>query len=386
MSLKRVLWSLAPLALLSALLLSACGAGSSAQTGSSINYSGTIVIWHGWQGSYLGEKRAIFDAYHALHPNVNIQLVHQDDVVNKSISAENAGQGPDIIAWVDDSLGKLAKSGIVIPLDQYISADYVNATYNKAAAQGVQFNNHVYGVPESVEAITIMYNKDLVTADQLPKTTDDMLTFEKNFETQHPGMYGITWPTTDAYFNAPWIYGFGGFYVKADGTVGLNTPGAIAGAQFIASFRSLLPKQMDYATSDSLFKEGKTAAIINGPWAYSDYAKAPGNIGFATLPVATANNTPASPFVGVKSLWVAKSATNPALDADLLKFYTNAENQITQAKVNGEIPGNLAADNDASVQALPSVGGFATQAKAGVPLPMKAAQTAAETNVKNLNS
>jgi arabinogalactan oligomer/maltooligosaccharide transport system substrate-binding protein len=416
MSLKRVLWSLAPIAVLSALLLSACGAGSSAPTGgSNINYSGTIVIWHGWQGSYLGEKSAIFDAYHQLHPNVNIQLVHQDDVVNKSISAENAGQGPDIIAWVDDSLGKLAKSGIVVPLDQYISADYVNATYNKAAAQAVQFNNHVYGVPESVEALTIMYNKNLVTADQLPKSTDDMLTFERNYEAQHPGMYGITWPVTGAYENADWFYGFGGFYVKADGTVGLNTPGAISAAQYIASFRSLLPKQMDYATSDSLFKEGKTAAIINGPWAYSDYANAPGNIGFATLPVVTATNTPASPFVGVKSLWVAKSATNPALDADLLKFYTNAENQINMAKVNGEIPGNLAADNDASVQALPSVGGFANQAKLGVPLPntpfmaalwdpvakaltaiwngsqtpeaaMNAAQTAAQQNIQSLNS
>jgi arabinogalactan oligomer / maltooligosaccharide transport system substrate-binding protein len=369
MSAKRILATLVPIALLSALALSACGNSGGQNTGTSINYSGTIVIWHNWQGSYLAEKGEIFTAYHILHPNVNIQLVHQDDVINKTISAGNAGQGPDIVAWVDDSLGKLAKPGLVVPADQYISKSFVDSTYNAAAAQGVEFNGHVYGVPESVEAITIMYNKNLVTADQLPKTTADMLTFEQTYEQQHPGMYGITWPTTDAYFNAPWFYGFGGAYLKPDGTPGLNTPGSIAAGQFIASFRPLLPKQMDYATSDSLFKEGKTAAIINGPWAYSDYAKAPANVGFLTLPTISANNQPASPFVGVKSLWIGKFASNPALDADLMKFYTNTENQIAMAKVNGEIPANLAADNDAGVQALASVGGFAAQAKVGVALP-----------------
>jgi len=93
------------------------------------------------------------------------------------------------------------------------------------------------------------------------------------------------------------------------------------------------------------------------------------NIGFATLPTVTSNNTPAKPFVGVKSLWVTKLSKNPSLDADLLKFYTNKSNQIAMAQANGEIPGNLAADGDAAVQALASVGGYAAQAKLGTALP-----------------
>jgi arabinogalactan oligomer / maltooligosaccharide transport system substrate-binding protein len=368
---KRFAWVVGSLMSLLALGLAACGnAPTTTSTGSGINYSGTVVIWHNWQGSYLGEKQYIFQQYMQMHPGVTIQLVHQDDVVNKTITAGNAGQGPDIVAWADDSLGKLAPSGLVVPMDKYISKSYLESTYNPAAAAGLEFNGHVYGVPESVEAITMIYNKSLVQASDLPKTTDDMLTFEKNYETQHPGQYGIVWPTTDPYFNAPWIFGYGGYYVKADGTVGLNTPGSIAGASFIAQFRSLLPKQMDYATADSLFKEGKAAVIINGDWAYADYAKAPGTLGFQTLPTVAENgNANATPFVGVKSLWLGKYAQNPALVADIMKFYTNKENQIAMASVNGEIPANLAADNDPSVQALDSVGGFAAQAKLGTPLP-----------------
>jgi arabinogalactan oligomer / maltooligosaccharide transport system substrate-binding protein len=365
---KRFSFILASLLTLLALTLGACGAqGGGSSTGSGVNYSGTIVIWHNWQGSYLNEKRAIFDAYQHLHPNVTIQLIHQDDLIQKATNAVNAGQGPDMIAWVDDQLGALAKSQVVVPLDKYIDKSFVESTYNPAAAQAVQFNGHVYGVPESVEAITLMYNPSLVSADQLPKTTDDMVTFNQTFAQAHPGSYGIVWNPTDAYFNAPWFYGFGGYYVKEDGTVGLNTPGSLAAGKFIASFRPTLPKQIDYGVADTLFKEGKAAAIINGPWAYSDYAKL--GVGFATLPNVTATGKPASPFVGVKSLWVTKTSKNAALDADLMKFYTNTANQIVMSKVNGEIPANLAADNDPSVQALPSVGGFAAQAKVGVPLP-----------------
>ncbi len=367
---KRVPFMLGSLLAILALALAACGNAGTNNGGPTINYKGTIVIWHSWDGAYLGEKEYIFNQYHLLHPDVNIQLVKQDNVVDKSITAENAGQGPDIIAWVDDSLGKLAASHIVVPVDQYISKDYVNSTYNKAAAQAVQYNGHVYGVPESVEAITIMYNQDLVTANQLPKTADDLLTFEQSYQQAHPGSYGVVWNTLDAYFDAPWFYGYGAFYVHNDGTIGLNTPQGVAAAKFISSLRPYLPKQIDYATADSLFKEGKAAAIINGPWSYADYVKAGIKVGFMTLPlVSENNNAPASPFVGVKSLWVTKTAANPALCADLLKFYTNASNQIAMARVNGEIPANLAADNDSNVQALSSVGGFAAQAKLGVPLP-----------------
>jgi arabinogalactan oligomer/maltooligosaccharide transport system substrate-binding protein len=368
---KRVLKFFLPLTLLSVLFLAACGTTTPANTGPNIDFSGSITIWHGWQGSYLAAKQAIFDAYTKMHPNVTINLVHQDNVVDKSIAAINAGSGPDVIAWVDDSLGKLAKSNIVVPLDTYISKSYVDSTYNKAAAQGVEFNGHVWGVPESVEAVTIMYNKALVSADQLPKTTDDLLNFEKTYSTAHPGSYGVVWNTEDPYFNADWFYGFGAFYVHEDGKVGLNNPQGIAAANYIAQFKPYLPSQISYDVASSLFSEGKAAAIINGPWSYQDYkTKAGIDIGFVTLPKVTANsNTPAKPFVGVKSLWVTKLSKNPELDADPFKFYTNKSNQIAQAQANGEIPGNLAADQDAAVQALPAVGGYATQANLGVALP-----------------
>jgi arabinogalactan oligomer/maltooligosaccharide transport system substrate-binding protein len=293
------------------------------------------------------------------------------NLIPKTITAVRANNGPDILGWVDDSLGELVDSHTVIPMDQYISQSYVNSTYTQAAAQAVQFNGHVWGVPETVEAITIMYNKKLISASQLPTTTDQMLAFEQSYAHQHPGKYGIVWPTQDAYYNAPWFYGFGAYYVKADGTVGLSTPQATAAGNFIASFRPYLPKQLDGTTASSLFTEGKAAAIIDGPWSYANYAKASGvDVGFATLPMVPANNnTHSTPFVGVKSLWVTKNAKDPALDADILKFYTNYQNQLKMIDATGEIPANQQALQDPSVKNNPAISGFANEVQYGTPLP-----------------
>lgn len=367
-----------------ALFAAACGGGTS--SGPSSNQPETITIWHGWGGNYLAPKQAIFNAYMKQHPNVTIKLVQvTQNLIQKSITAIRANNGPDIVGWVDDSLGEMVDSHSVVPMDQYISKSYVNSTYTQAAGQAVQFNGHVWGVPETVEAVTIMYNKKLIDASQLPTTTDQMLSFEQSYAQKHPGKYGIVWPTQDAYYNAAWFYGFGAYYVKPDGTVGLNTPQATAAGNFIASFRPYLPKQLDGTTASSLFTSGKAAAIIDGPWSFVNYATTAGiDVGFATLPtVTTNNNTHGTPFVGVKSLWVTKNAKDPALAADILKFYTNTQNQLQMIKVSGEIPANQAALQDPSVKSNVNISGFANQVQYGTPLPNTPFMSALWTPVAN---
>lgn len=347
----------------------ACGGSTNNTPTTTLTRSGTITVWHGYEGTYLDSKKAIYDAYTKLYPGVTINFVHKPNLTDAVTAAAGAGQGPDIVAWVDDQIGKWVKLEAIKPMDQFVSPDYMNSQYTKAAVDAATFEGKIYGIPEAVEAITILYNKKLVTSGQLPKTTDDLVNFAKSYGQSHPGNYGVVWNPEDAYFQAPWIYGAGGFYVKADGTVGLNTAGTKAGFNYVASFKSAMPTQVDYGIADTLFKEGKAAMIINGPWSVADYAKAGVDYGFATLPTVKSTNKPASPFVGVKTLMLGAYSTNPALAVDVMKFFSNQQNQTSMVLQTREIPANKLALADPKVQAIPDIAGFGAQVKNGVPLP-----------------
>ena len=351
------------------MVVAACGSSGGGNSTTTLNRSGTITVWHGYEGSYLDAKKAIYDQYTKLYPNVTINFVHKPNLTDAVTAAAGAGQGPDIVAWVDDQIGKWVKLEAIKPMDPYVSKDYMNGQFSSAAVDAATFDSKIYGIPETVEAITLIYNKKLINSDQIPKTTDNLYAFAKDYHLTHPNAFGVVWNPKDAYFQAPWIYGSGGFYVKADGTVGLNTSGTKAGFNYVASYRGSLPAGVDYGIADTLFKEGKAAMIINGPWSVADYAKAGVDYGFATLPTVTSNGKAASPFVGVKTLMLGAYSSNPALAVDVMKFFSNQQNQTTMVLATREIPANKLALADPKVQAIPDIAGFGAQVKNGVPLP-----------------
>src|SRR5258708_20525246 len=146
-------------------------------------------------------------------------------------------------------------------MDQWTSKDYMTSQYTQGAVEAGTVEGKSSGMHEAVEAITIIYNKKLITSSQIPKTTDGLVSFAKSYSQSNPGSYGVVWNPKDAYFQAPWIYGSGGFYVKADGSVGLNTSGTKAGFNYVASFKGAMPAAAHYAIADTLFKAGKAAMI-----------------------------------------------------------------------------------------------------------------------------
>src|SRR5438105_14135943 len=280
---------------MAAMVVAACGGSENTNTTTTVNRSGTITVWHGYEGSYLDAKKAIYDQYTKLYPNVTINLVHKPNLTDAVTAAAGAGQGPDVVAWVDDQIGKWVKLEAIKPMDAYVSRDYMSSQFTPAAVDAATFEGKTYGMPESVEAITIIYNKKLITSSQIPKTTDGLVSFAKTYSQSNPGSYGVVWNPKDAYFQAPWIYGSGGFYVKADGSVGLNSSGTKAGFNYVASFKGAMPAGVDYGIADTLFKEGRAAMIINGPWSVADYVNAGVAYGYAILPTVQASGKAAAP-------------------------------------------------------------------------------------------
>lgn len=326
-----------------------------------------VVIWHSWGGDYRKAIEKIFADY-ADKNGLTIELLKVDDIGNKVSVAVPTGQGPDIIAWVNDNIGKNVLSEAIQPLnDLGVDEAYLKANFTDVAATAMVYDGKVYGVPESMEALTMICNKKLISADQLPKSTDELISKSKAYNKAPDKYFFVYNAKNDAYFSAPWWQGAGVTLVTPDGKTEIASENGIKAAKLIKSFTEIMPKDIDYGVADTLFKDGKAACIMNGPWSIADYLGKGIEVFLNPLPIVSSSNQPAKPFVGVKMLMLSNKAKNAKDAVEVMKFYGSTEVQTQLAKVNKQVPANKAAQD--AVKDDPIIAGFITQAANGAPLP-----------------
>ncbi len=327
-----------------------------------------VTVWHNWAGSYAETITKLIGDW-ASQNNVTVELLLVPDLTTKVNVAVPAGQGPDIIAWVNDQIGKNAEIEVIQPLDDKgFDRAYLEQNFVATAVDAMTYRDRIWGVPESMEAIAFIYNKDLVSEAELPKTTDELIEKAKAFNDANPGKYYFVYQAAaDPYHNAPWWYGFGAYYVQEDGTVGLDTPESIQAGEFLKQLSTIMPQDIDYDVARALFTEGKAAIWMTGPWAIADVEKAGINYGVAPIPVVSATGQPARPFVGVKCMMLAAGAKNEKAALELMRYYGSAEFQAQMAQANKQVPANLQAQEQ--VKSDPVIAAFVEQTASGVPMP-----------------
>lgn len=331
---------------------------------------GTITIWHQWSGDYLNAITQVFKDYETAHPGVKIDLSAPSSVQDALKVAIPAGQGPDIIEWANDSIGAQALVGNIVALDDYkITQDFLKSTYEPAAIKGVVWKDKIWALPESQEAIALIYNKALVTPEYLPKDPmdfADLLAKAKAFQEKNPGKFLVCnqgLGNKDAYHVAPIYFGFGvPQYVDDAGKAYMDTPEAIKAANWMVDFSKVAPKETSHDICKAMLTDGKAGAWWTGPWAISDIEKA--KIDYGILPMG-------KPFVGIKVMMLTQNAvdrqqTDQALD--VMKYFTSAEIQKKLALVNKTIPAQTAALKDPEVQKLSTLAGFGASANLGIPM------------------
>jgi len=329
----------------------------------------TITVWNQWDGKYLEAIEQAFNDYEAAHPGVTIDLSKPEDVKNALTVAIPAGEGPDIIGWANDAIGEQALNGNIVAVSDYgITADFLSSTYEPAAVNGVTWMGSIWGLPETQEGIALIYNKDLVTEEYLPT---DPLNFEDLYEkakkfkedTGNVLVCNQAFGGNDAYHMSPIFFGFGiPAYVDEEGKGYLNTPEAIAAAEWLKKFSTVSYAENSYDICNAALAEGKVGMWWTGPWAVAGVEES--GVNYGILPMGR-------PFVGIKTLLLTKNAVdrgNTDLAIDIMKYFTSADVQKKLSLVNKTIPAATAALKDAEVAKLAAVVGFGTALNLGVPM------------------
>ena len=374
--------------LLLASLLAACGTSDEPAGGSSAPESAApaseepaaapteLTVWHDGDETLM---QAIADTVNPMLADSGVSVTFEKRTGlsdQLKLYGGDAANGPDMYLWAHDSLGTFVAMDILEPLgnlvDESVWADYLPLTVDAGQIGGTQ-----YLLPVYFETLLFLYNRDMWQG-EVPATTEELYEYMVANTDTAAGTYAVVNQHSTSYNVSPFIYGFGGYILDAEGNPGLNDPKTIEAVEYNKKFADL-EADGDYNTVTTLFNEGKAAAIIGGPWLVPGIRAAGIDLGVASLSDMTLpNGSPLAPFSGVQGIGVMKAAaeTNGEAIALALEALASPEVGIALAKAGGCAPANSLSYEDADVAADEIIAAIEHTAETAKPMP-----NAAEMNV-----
>ena len=334
---------------LASLLLVACGskpAEKAADTGSSEAKEITLYV----EDQYKAYAETVAKAYKEQSgTTVNIKSGDQLGGLDKLSLDNQSGKAADVMMAPYDRVGSLGTDG---QLSEVKLSDGAK-TDDKTKSLVTAADGKVYGAPAVIESLVMYYNKDLVK--EAPKTFADLENLAKDSKYAFAGEDGKTsafladW--TNFYFAYGLLAGNGGYVFGQNGKdakdIGLANDGAIKGVEYAKTWYEKWPKGMqDTEGAGNLiqtqFQEGKTAAIIDGPWKAQAFKDAKVNYGVATIPTLP-NGKDYAAFGGGKAWIIPSSTKNLEAAQKFVDFLVSTEQQKAFYDKTNEIPANTEA-------------------------------------------
>lgn len=279
---------------------------------------GEITIWINGDKGYDGLQK-VGDKFEA-DTGVKVIVAHPDKLEEKYGQVASTGAGPDIVFWAHDRFGGWAKAGLLSEIKPSAELKGKMADFTWDA---VTYNGKYIGYPIAVEALSLIYNKDLLP--NPPKTWEEISAVDAKLKKD--GKSAIMWNLKEPFFTWPLLAADGGYAFKFENgsydvkNTGVNHAGPKSALQFLLDMidRKEISADVDYSISESAFNKGETAMTINGPWCWGNIDKSGINYGVTILP--TFKGKSAKPFVGVLTAGINSASPNQELVKEFIENY-----------------------------------------------------------------
>lgn len=325
---------------------------------------GKLLVWINGDKGFNG-LQAIGDKFKE-ELGIEVVVEHPESVTDKFQQSAATGDGPDIFIWAHDRFGEWAAAGLIAPVEP--SAEVKDGIFD-FAWDAVTFDGKTWGYPVAVEAVGLIYNKDLVPT---PPAT-----FEEVASMKLPdGVKPILWDYNNTYFTMPMLMANGGFAFEKnaegsyDATVtGVSNEGAKKGAAVLRKLidDGIMPSGVDYGVMDAAMNKGEVAMVINGPWAWANLKTS--GINFGVAPIPSIDGQPSKSFVGVMGATVNAATPNKDLAIEFIENYLLADEGLKT--INDDVPLGAVTDKTfaETLAGDVNVAATLTNAQNGIPMP-----------------
>jgi len=315
--------------------------------------------------------------FHTANPTITVKRTHfeTEDLRKNYTTASLGTTGPDVVLGPNDNLGVFVPGSLVQPIDNIVGADFLKTLDSKSLEAG-KYSGKQYMLPDrNGNEVLVSYNKKLVPTP--PKTFEELEKMGLQLKADKKVEYGLVFNEVEPFFSVGFLGAFGGkVFDDVNATSPkptLNIPAVTQWMTFMKKIHSegLIPKESDATVADNLFKGGKAAFIINGPWGFADYTKAGIDLGIMAIP--TINGKSPLPYSAVKGYTVSagvKDANKVAAVKKFLIFVNSKDAQLKMVDAHQQMPTNLEAIKDAKITGNPLIAGQKDQLTKSLPMPV----------------
>lgn len=254
-----------------------------------------------------------------------------------------AGIGPDVLAFVHDTLG-VAVGGNHLAVNTLGAK--VTTDHNQGATSAASLNGKVYGAPITSESQVLIYRKSKINSTQA-EHIETILTSNSGGANAK-----LVWDLLEGYYsfallNDALLYGSDGETTSGAKSSYLNfaTPKAISNVSYMhTNYKgnsNLVIPGLQSGTTDieglNMFLAGDVDAIIVAPYFWASAKEAFG-IDVAMAPLPKVNGETLRPFSGYKLYGVSRYSKYPALAQELADFLTSPWSQAMRLRDKTLLP------------------------------------------------
>ena len=283
----------------------------------------TIRLWHAYRGQEEEALRQTLTSWSG--PPVEMLALPYDAYAAKLSAAIPLGEGPHLFIDAHERLGDYRQRGLVVEVGDALESGASGEGTGAFVAQAldaVKLDGKVFGVPLSQKCVALYVNSDLVS--EVPAEIEGFAELRAKLPA---GVWPLAYEAESAYFHAAVLGAFGGSLLgpnDAFGFVGPSAEGSLALVKGLLAAR-VVPADADGALVTQLFRSGRAALAISGPWLASDLADSSVHYRVAVLPHVHATGQPMRPLLTVEALMLSPDGAKRADARALARHIASAE-------------------------------------------------------------
>ena len=375
--------ALAVVLLCSVMLAGCLGGSDTASTPVDDDGPITLTVWHTFAAESKEENVFLqsIRSFEALHPNITVDasLVPFGDADNLFMTAAQGGEAPDLMRLSSDQLGAIGEVRVdgfplLEDLRPHLSPAQ-RAQYDERALHAMRYDEALYGVPASQDALSLIYNKAIFDArgvDYPDSTWTQQDLLEAAQTLTYQDVQGLALPVKSAYWWFGFQAGWGGSLFNETGVPSLNSNGSAEALDWLLDLElehNVVATGTQTEGMKNQFIGSKAAMIVDGPWNWATYEASRLDVGQAMLPIIDATGERVAPLVTYKGWTVSKQSTHKLASVDLALYLSSEDVQKQFALETYTLPTHIELGEDDEIRDDEVLSGFMDQLNAGTPAP-----------------